>query len=182
MAGSVAQQVSDPYAEALLSIGSGNNLIDAFSEDARFILDVLKECPEFGAFLGNPLLTADQKKGVLQNTLSEQVQPLMLNVLKLLCDRRRVLFLGDVCERYLALRRKLKKIALAEVISATELRDDQKQAVVERVKAMTQSTDVELETSIDDNLIGGVIVRVGSQVIDASLRGQIRRLSLQLAS
>lgn len=182
MAGSIAQQVADPYAEALLSIGTSNELIDAFGDDARFILDVLKECPEFSAFLSNPLLTSDQKKGVLQNTLSEQVQPLMLNVLKLLCDRRRILFLGDVCERYLALRRKLKKIALAEVISATELRDDQKHAVVERVKAMTQSTDVELETSIDSDLIGGVIVRVGSQVIDASLRGQIRRLSLQLAS
>lgn len=182
MAGSIAQQVADPYAEALLSLGTSNNLVDAFGEDARFIVGVLDECPELDAFLASPLLDADRKKALLQQTLGEQVQPLMMNVLGLLCDRRRILFLRDVCARYISLRRKLKKIALAEVTSATELRDDQKQAIVERVKGMTQSTDVELETRIDSDLIGGVIVRVGSQVIDASLRGQLRRLSLQLAS
>ena len=104
-----------------------------------------------------------------------------MNVLSILIDRRRILFLRQVCEQYLALQRKLQKIALADVTSATPLNDEQRQAAIERVKQLTKSTGVELRETVDSELIGGVIIRVGSQVIDASLRGQLRRLAFQLS-
>jgi F-type H+-transporting ATPase subunit delta len=77
--------------------------------------------------------------------------------------------------------RQLKQIALAEVISAVRLTEAQQQAVKDRVIALTNAREVELDTKIDRELIGGVIIRVGSQVIDASLRGQLRRISLRLS-
>jgi F-type H+-transporting ATPase subunit delta len=76
----------------------------------------------------------------------------------------------------------LNQAVLAEVASAVELTDAQKQSVREKVIAMTSANQVELNTKIDPDLIGGVIIKVGSQVVDASLRGQLRRIGLRLSS
>jgi F-type H+-transporting ATPase subunit delta len=76
----------------------------------------------------------------------------------------------------------LKQTVLAEVTSAVELSESQQQSVREKVTAMTGAQQVELDTKIDPELIGGVIITVGSQVIDASLRGQLRRIGLRLSS
>lgn len=100
----------------------------------------------------------------------------------LLVDKRRIMFLETIGQQYLELLRKLNQVVLAEVTSAKELEDEQKQRIVEKVKGMTDANDVELKTSIDPSLIGGVIIKVGSKVIDASLRGQLRRISVSLKS
>ncbi|MFM6199922.1 MAG: ATP synthase F1 subunit delta, partial [Dolichospermum sp.] len=71
---------------------------------------------------------------------------------------------------------------LAEITSAVPLTESQQQAITEKVITLTKAAKVELATKIDSDLIGGVIIKVGSQVIDASLRGQLRRLSLRLSS
>ena len=103
-------------------------------------------------------------------------------VLKLLVDRRRILFLEGIGQQYLAILRKLNQTVLAEVTTAVELNEAQQQAVKERVKAMTNANEVELELKLNSDLIGGVIIKVGSQVIDASLRGQLRRIGMSLSS
>ena len=93
-----------------------------------------------------------------------------------------MLFLEPILEQYLVLLRQLNQTVLAEVTSAVPLTEAQEQAIKEKVIAITNARQVELETKVDSELIGGVIIKVGSQVIDASLRGQLRRLSLRLSS
>ena len=98
----------------------------------------------------------------------------------LLVDRGRIILLEGVCQQYLSMLREMNQTVLAEVTSAVPLTDEQQQSIKEKVKGMTNAREVELETSINSEIIGGVIIKVGSQVIDASLRGQLRRLSLAL--
>ena len=100
----------------------------------------------------------------------------------LLVDKRRIVFLKEIAASYSSLLRKLNQVVLAEVTSAKELSDGQKQALVERVKGITEARDVELKITINPELIGGVIIKVGSQVIDASVRGQLRRIGMSLSS
>ncbi|MEN9204067.1 MAG: ATP synthase F1 subunit delta [Thermostichus sp. DG02_2_bins_29] len=176
----MAQQVVDPYAEALISLGSSQGVLDTFAADIRFIAAVLESTPELGRFLANPVIKAETKKALLQQVLAEQIHPLLLNTLKLLSDRRRIMFLGAVCQRFLDLQRKLQNIALAQVITAVPLTEAQQQSIRERVRDFTRANGVELQISEDPALIGGVIIKIGSQVIDLSLRGQLRRLALQL--
>jgi len=85
-------------------------------------------------------------------------------------DRRRILLFAEICQQYLAILRELNQTVLAEVIS--ELTEEQQQAVRDKVIAMTNAARVELDSKLDPDLIGGV-TKVGSQVIDASLRGQL---------
>ncbi|MFB8792068.1 MAG: ATP synthase F1 subunit delta [Potamolinea sp.] len=178
----VGAQVLEPYAEALMSLAQSNNLIERLGEDVASLLNLLHESPEFQEFLANPLVKAEDKKAVLQRVGGEQLHPYTMSFLKILVDRRRIPFLEGICRHFQALLRKLNQTVLAEVTSALELSDNQKQAVRERAMVLAQATQVELETKIDPDLIGGVIIKVGSQVVDASLRGQIRRIGLRLSS
>ncbi|BAS55808.1 ATP synthase F1 subuint delta [Leptolyngbya boryana NIES-2135] len=178
----LTSEVLEPYAQALMSLGQSNDLVDRFGEDVTNILDTLNASEDLKAFITNPLAKGDLKKAVLAQVFGEAVHPFTRNFLMLLVDRRRVMFLEGICQQYQKLLRKLKQAVLAEVTSTVELNDDQKNAVRDKVKALTNASSVDIETKIDPDLIGGVIIKVGSQVIDASLRGQLRRITLRLTS
>lgn len=178
----LSSEVLEPYAEALMSLAQSNDLTQRLGEDVAALLNLLEESGELRQFLANPIVSAENKKAVLQQIGGEELHPYMQNFLKILVERRRIVFLEGICKHYQALLRKLNQAVLAEVISAVELTDTQKQAVREKVIAMTSANQVELNTKIDPDLIGGVIIKVGSQVVDASLRGQLRRIGLRLGS
>lgn len=183
MASNVAMaQIAQPYAQALMSVAQGNNITDQIGEDVRGLLNLLKESDQLGNFIDNPFIDANDKKAVLGRVLGEEVNPSLRNFLMLLVDRRRISFLSDICEQYLVLLRQLTQTVLAEVTSAVPLSESQSQTIREKVMAMTSARQVELETNVDGDIIGGVIIKIGSQVVDASLRGQLRRLSLRLTT
>ncbi|MGC8712590.1 MAG: ATP synthase F1 subunit delta [Leptodesmis sp.] len=178
--GGVKGEILERYAQALLSLAQDNNTLDQVGNDVNSILGVLKESPDLQEFLDNPLIKPADKKAVMNRILGDSVHPYTRNFIQVLVDRRRIMFLEGICKEFQALLRKLNQTVLAEVTSARELTDDQKNSLREKVLAMTGARQVELETHIDPELIGGVVIRIGSQVIDASLRGQLRRLSLRL--
>ncbi|MBX2865042.1 MAG: F0F1 ATP synthase subunit delta [Leptolyngbyaceae cyanobacterium MAG.088] len=171
-----------PYAQALLSVAQDGDLVDRFSQDSNTLTDLLSTSSDLIQLLDNPIINPDVKKNVLRQIASEQLHPTMLNFVMLLVDRGRIPFLGGVCKRYQELVREINQTVLAEVTSAIELSDSQKDSIRQKVMAMTNARSVELQTSLDSELLGGVIIKVGSQVVDASLRGQLRRISIQLSS
>ncbi|MEC4984837.1 MAG: ATP synthase F1 subunit delta [Oscillatoria sp. PMC 1068.18] len=178
----VSAEIVEPYAEALMSLAQQRDLTESFGEQIRSLLDLLENSSELNEFLSNPVVEDENKKAVVRRISGEEFDPLLMNFLMLLVDKRRIIFLEEICQQYLELLRKLNNAVLAEVSSAAELNDAQKQAVSEKVKTMTGASSVELKTKIDPDLIGGVIIRVGSQVLDASIRGQLRRIGLSLNS
>ena len=181
MAGTlVSSEISEPYAQALMSLAQQHDLTNQFGETFRSLDSLLSESKEFREFVLNPVIKGEDKKAVLKQVMGDDTNPYLLNFLMLLVDKRRIVFLEAIVEQYLNLLRKLNQTVLAEVTSATQLSDSQRQDIIEKVKAIADARDVELKTSVDPDLIGGVIIKVGSKVIDASIRGQLRRISISL--
>lgn len=176
----ISSEVGEPYAQALMSLAQQQDLTNQFGDTFRSLSSLLEESREFKDFVLNPVVKGEDKKAVLKQVLGNDANPYLVNFMMLLVDKRRIVFLEPIVEQYLNLLRKLNQTVLAEVTSATELSDSQKQNVIEKVKAIAQARDVELKTSVDPDLIGGVIIKVGSKVIDASIRGQLRRISISL--
>lgn len=176
----ISGEIIEPYSQALLSVGQANNLTQQFGEEIRGLLSVIAESADLRNLLVSPVINPEVKKGVLNQILGDQVHPFMKNFLMILVDKGRILFVEEIGKQYLVLLRELNQTVLAEVTSAIELTEEQKQTVCDRVKTMTGARDVEIETALDPDLIGGVIIKVGSQVIDASLRGQLRRIGIRL--
>ncbi len=174
-------EIAQPYAEALMSVAQSKNSTEQIGEEVRSLRSLVSDSEQLHNFLDNPFIQPESKKAVINQILGDG-DSYLRNFLLLLVDRRRISMLEPICQEYLALLRQRNQAVLAEVISAVPLSEEQLQAVQEKVLAMTNARSVELETKVDSELIGGVIIKVGSQVIDASLRGQLRRLSLRLTS
>jgi F-type H+-transporting ATPase subunit delta len=178
----INSEIAEPYAQALMSVAEAHNLSEVFGKDCRNIENLLEESSEFRDFITNPIIKSDDKKSVIKKVLGRDANAYLMNFLMLLVDKRRIVFLPAIISQYLNLLRKLNQTVLAEVTSTKELSAKQTEEIVKKVKSMTKAKSVEIKTSIDADIIGGVIIRVGSQVIDASLRGQLRRLSLSLGN
>lgn len=180
MSSAMNAQIVEPYASALMALAQDVDKVDAFAENARSFLIALKETPELQSFIANPILKAENKKSVLQSICGKEIDTYFLNFLFILVDRRRILFLAPICEEFVALQRKLNNIVLAEVTSAAALTRSQEDAIADQVKKMTKADKVELDITTDADLIGGVVIKIGSQVFDASLKGQLRRIGVGL--
>ncbi|MDY7007955.1 MAG: ATP synthase F1 subunit delta [Cyanobacteriota bacterium] len=176
----IAGEIVEPYAAALMSLAKSKDLAERFGEDIRSLINIMDESLELKQFMGNPIIKPEDKKAVLQRMTGDEIDPYMRNFLMLLVDRGRIIFLEDIGKKYLALLRELNQTVLAEVTSAVELNEDQKNTVRERVRSMTDARDVDIETKIDSSLLGGVIIKIGSQIIDSSLQGQLRRIGISL--
>ena len=173
--------IATPYAEALLQVAESRSETDTVAEQAKGLLAVWNGSSELRQALASPVLEPESKKAALAKLFNDQLTPSLQNLLKLLADRQRIAVLDAVLVRFLELYRELRQITLAKVVSATELTETQQQQLNQKVQAIAGTTAVEFDLLIDPSLIGGFIVSMGSQVIDASLSGQVRRLGLALA-
>lgn len=174
-------EIAEPYAKALMAIAQEHDLVDRIDEDVAALREAIANSQELRQFLENPLVKPQAKKNVLNQLAEGEVHDYTLRFIRLLVDRGRILFLDAICAQYQTLLRQLKNIVLAEITAARELSDRQQDEIRDKVKAFTNANDVEIDVTIDPDLIGGFIVRVGSQVLDVSLRGQLRRLALSLS-
>jgi F-type H+-transporting ATPase subunit delta len=173
--------LATPYADALLQVGEGMGHTDQLAKEARALLDAWHGSSDLQGAMRSPVLPQEGKKNALVALFGADISPAMLNLLKVLVDRQRIGILEVVLSRFLELFRELRGITLAKVISATSLSEQQQKKLTEKVKAMAGTNSVEVDLSVDPTLIGGFVVRLGSQVIDASLLGQVKRLGLSLA-
>lgn len=180
--GTATSEIALPYAKALMDIAKNNGVVDPVGAEVASLLEMLRSSDELVQFIGSPLIDPEAKKGTLRQLVEGQVNPAVLTVLLLLVDRNRIMYLESVLEQYQVLLRELKQTVLADVVSAVPLSEDQTATIRERVAAMSGAQNVELSVQVDPSLLGGLIVKVGSQVIDASLRGQLRRIGMQLAT
>jgi len=178
--GTLADVVS-PYAEGLMGVAKSHDLVPRITEDVNLLVQVIGESDSFQSFLANPLVEDASKKSLINQVVAEYLHSYTLNFLMLLVDRKRISLLTEICKKYQEIYRNLNQIALAEVTSAVPLSDEQQEAVRQKVVQVTGAHSVELETSLDPDLIGGVVIKVGSQILDASLKGQLRRIGLSLS-
>lgn len=173
--------LATPYAEALLQVTDSRKESEDVAVQCKQLLALWDQSAELRDAMTSPVLEPESKKKALTTLLSDQLKPSLLNLLKVLADRQRLAAFDAVLLRYLDLYRESRRISLAKVATAQALTDDQQAALASKVQAMVGSGTVEIDLSVDPSLIGGFVVNLGSQVIDASLAGQVRRLGLSLA-
>jgi F-type H+-transporting ATPase subunit delta len=173
--------ITSPWAEAFLQVAESEGKVDQTIGQVREILALWNGSAELREAMASPVLEVEAKKAALVKLFGDQVSPSVLNLLKLLADRQRIGFLDAVLERVLVLYREQNQIALATVTSATALSEEQQAEITKKVQSFAGTDKVEINLAVDPSLLGGLVLSVGSKVIDASVAGQVRRLGLALA-
>ena len=173
-------RIAKPYAQALYSAATEQDILDRIVTDANQILQLTQESEDFDGFLTNPILSPQFKSEMFQQLLSETVQPLTLNFLLLLALKQRERFLVAILQRFLEIVDLQAGRVVAQVTSAVALTDAQKANLTQQLSDYS-GVEVRLELSEDAAIQGGVIARLGDTVFDGSIASQLQRMRTLLA-
>ncbi|WP_193185428.1 F0F1 ATP synthase subunit delta [Nisaea sediminum] len=168
------------YASALYELADGEKALDAVADDLRSLRQALIESPELLRLVRSPVLSRDeQTRGITAVLEKMGAQALTQKFIGTVAGNRRLFALDAMITAFLAELAARRGEVTADVTSAVELSKEQLADVTDAIKkAVGQKVAVNL--SVDPALIGGLIVRVGSRMIDNSIRSKLQRLQLAM--
>jgi F-type H+-transporting ATPase subunit delta len=168
------------YAQAAFQLASRDDALDAYGDGLDRAAAMLGD-ERVLAVLRNPARPLRQRTDVVDKLLSERVPALVHRLVALLVERGRIDRIGDVALEYRRLLNQERGIVEAVATAAAPLTGDETEALQRKVAQMTGRT-VDLRIQVDESLIGGLTVRVGDTLYDASVRGRLERLRERLVA
>lgn len=172
--------VTRSYSEALVNAAEAQGQVDAVLAELDAIqAEVLQVHPEFAALLTSPLVSAADKDRLLVSTFEERTQPTVVNFLRVLNRHGRLGSLGAIARAARAIWDKRQNRRPVLVRTAVPLDDAQLEALRERLRQMLNATPL-VELVVDPSLIGGMVVQLGDDVYDASIRNRLEQLRQRL--
>lgn len=177
---SETQGLAARYALALYELADEGKVLDEIASDLSALRQLLEDSPEFARLIRSPVLTRDdQSRGILAVADKAGANPLTAKFLGVLAANRRLFAMPRMIDAYLAELACRRGEVAAQVTSAVSLSAEQVASVTEALrKVVGQKVTVDL--TVDPSLIGGLIVRVGSRMIDSSLRTKLQRLQFAM--
>ncbi|WP_349368661.1 F0F1 ATP synthase subunit delta [Salinarimonas sp.] len=179
--GSFVSGVAGRYASALFELAQEQKSVDAVEADLVRIEALAAESADLRRLLESPVYTADEQKAAMGAVLDKAgIGGLAANFTRLVASKRRLFLLLQMIRGYKALNAQAKGIVPAEVRVAEAPSDALLAEIRAVVRELAQSDDVDLDVKVDPALIGGLVVKVGSRMIDASLRTKLNAIRLSL--
>jgi F-type H+-transporting ATPase subunit delta len=177
----MARRDSGPrrYAVAAFEIALRDETVDRWRDDLDRAVATL-ENDELNDALANPAVPLKQRVDIVERVFAGLSDPVR-NLVLLLLRRGRIRQLPRVAAEFRRLDDKRNDIVHATATSASPLDDAETRAITARLEQMTGGR-VALETAVDPDLIGGIVVRIGDRLIDGSVRGRLERLRMRLAA
>lgn len=173
---SLTSGVAGRYATALFELAREGNLLDEVERDIREIETVHANSADFRQLLASPVYTREEQgKALAAIAAALGLGPTVTSTLGLMAKNRRLFVIPGLVDQVKALIAAERGEVTAEVRSATPLTPAQTEALSAALKASV-GRDVKLDVTVDPALIGGLVVQVGSQMIDTSIRAKLARL------
>jgi F-type H+-transporting ATPase subunit delta len=167
------------YARALYEAAKEKGRVDAVREELEDFVQAQREVPELRELLRNPQLDHRLKASALEELLGGE-EELVRNFLLLLAEKNRAGEIEEIARDFERLVAEAEGILDAELTTAVELSDEEAREVIEQIEKAS-GRKVEATRNVDPDLIGGLVLQVGSLRLDASVRGRLKRLRQELA-
>lgn len=173
---SISADIAGRYAQALFELVKSSNGIDALASQVDDLAAALQDSAELKELIASPILTRNQQEAAI-TAIAEKagLSPELGNTLRLMARNRRLFTLPQLLSRLRGLIAEDRGEVTADVVSAQELSADQKKRLTETLAQKSGKT-VKLNTRVDAGLIGGMIVKLGSVMIDSSIRSKLTSL------
>ncbi len=172
--------VAGRYASALLDLAKQEGKLPEVERDLNSFDALLTANPDLSRMVLSPVFSADEQGRAISAVLTKVgIGGLTANFLKLLAKNRRLFAVGDMTKAFRALVARERGEVLAEVTSAHPLSDAQKTQLIDTLKG-TVAKSIKLETKVDPSLLGGLVVKIGSRMIDSSLKTKLNSLKVAM--
>jgi ATP synthase F1 delta subunit len=173
------EQIAQVYARALFEAAKDNDRLDVVREQLEQFARALDVDRQLAVFFFSPYFSTDEKKRGLHAAVRD-AEPILMNFLEALIERHRMPAIFRIRDRYEQLWDEENKLLPVEVTSAVHLDEQIVRSIGERIGEQTGET-VELSSSVDPDILGGIVLRVGNFILDASIRNRLEQLRKQVA-
>ena len=172
--------VSDRYASALYDLAAEKKLVDPVLEDLSNLKNILKDNKELSLVVKSPLITSVDKLNIFESLLKKiNANELTSTFLKVIEKNKRFSNLASIITQFMNINSQKRGDVLADITSAGELNDDQKNNITNQLKSIL-GDKLSLSFDVDKSIMGGLIVKVGSKMIDTSLANKINKLKIAM--
>ena len=173
-------QIAQPYAAALFDLAKSEGAVDAVESGLASIQKLADESDDFRRFLRSPVISADAKADAVDVILAKaKTSTTVTNFVKVVARNGRLFALPAIINAFNALVATERGEVTAEVTSAAALSGAQLKSLADALKAKIGKT-VTLTEHVDPSLIGGLVVKVGSQMIDSSLKTKLQAMKIAM--
>lgn len=173
---SISTGIAARYAKAVYELASDASDVQAIETDLTALQDALNESDDFKALINSPIYTRAQQSGAIGAIAKKmQLSEIMANTLALMADKRRLFVLPALLRTLREIIAVEKGEITADVVSAKALTKAQTDKLSKSLNAKT-GKDVTLNQTVDESLIGGLVIKLGSKMIDTSIRSKLDSL------
>jgi F-type H+-transporting ATPase subunit delta len=173
------EEIAEVYARALFEAGKDEAVLDRVHDELGQFADALDDDRNLQVFLFSPYFSSEEKKDGIRRIVSDADER-VLNFLELLAERHRMPALFRIRRIFDGLWAEENKLLPVVVTSATELDAGLVEDIGKRIEEQT-GRRVELSSNVDPDVLGGLMVRVGNMVLDATVRNRLEQLRKQVA-
>jgi F-type H+-transporting ATPase subunit delta len=169
------------YGNALFELARDSKAVDAVKADLERFDALIADNPDLNRLVRSPVFGADEQLRALAAILDKAgIKGLAANFLRVITTNRRLFAVRDMIRAYRVLAARQKGEVTAEVTVAEPLSDKNVGALKDALKSVTGGKDIDLDMNVDPAIIGGLIVKVGSRMVDSSLRTKLNAIKIAM--
>ncbi|HUA05778.1 MAG TPA: ATP synthase F1 subunit delta [Solirubrobacteraceae bacterium] len=173
------EEIAQVYARALFEVAKERGLLDQVRDDLNEFAEALSNTHQLAVFFFSPYFSTEEKKAGLKRVVTG-AEPVFMNFLEALIERHRMPAIFRIRDDYQQLWEDDRHLLPVEVTSAIELDKSTVTEIGNRIGEQTKRT-VELSSKVDPDILGGIVLRVGNVILDASIRARLEQLRKQVA-
>jgi F-type H+-transporting ATPase subunit delta len=173
------EEIAQVWARALFEVANEHDLLDEVRDQLGAFTDALNQNRDLMVFFFSPYFSTQEKKEGLERAVTD-AEPVLTNFLEALIERHRMPVIFRIKARYDALWEDERDLLPVEVTSAIELDKSIVGSIGDRIGEQTKRT-VQLSSKVDPDILGGIVLRVGNVILDASIRNRLEQLRKQVA-
>jgi ATP synthase F1 delta subunit len=177
--GYVMEEIARVYAEALFDVARDKGKLDEIHEQLGQVAEAIADNRDLQVFLFSPYFSSSEKREGISRVVSG-ADPELVNFLELLAEKHRMPAIFRIRRRFDEMWAKEERRLEVKLTSAVDLPPDLVEEVGKQIEKQTGQT-IELETDVDENVLGGIVLQVGNMVLDASVRNKLERLRKEVA-
>ncbi len=167
------------YAKSLIDLATEKNQLDEVNADMKFLEKIIKSNPDFVAVLKSPIIKEDKKNKIIESIIAGRVSKLTELFIKLLGVKTRESALPEIVSSFIEQYNAVNGIHRVKITTATPITDDLKNSFIQKITTDNQLKSIELETSVDEKLVGGFVLEMEGKLVDASILRDLKDVQKQ---
>lgn len=174
-------RVASRYAKSLITLGQEQGVLEEVHRDILLFIDVCRKNRDFVLMLKNPVISNDKKFNIVQALFEGKIHAFTIAFFRIIIQKHREMLLPAIAEEFRRQYNELRGISIAKVYTVFPLDEYLRKEFKSLVRVYTGKQQVQLLEEVDEDLIGGYLLKVEGKQVDESLKGKLKELSLKFS-